>query len=75
MDKILEKDSSFHDKQGTTDRDQFLFFRRFLLVLKKFSFWQDNYTRDYNSIKFSDFAASQILKILNLNLFGNIPCL
>ena len=36
--KIFETNSSFHLKYSTTGKVQFLFFRRFLLVLTKFSF-------------------------------------
>ena len=36
--KIFEINSSFHVKQHTTGKVQFLFFWRFLLVLTKFSF-------------------------------------
>ena len=41
MDKTLETDSSFHAKQGTTGKLQFLFFKSFLLVLKKTLFWEE----------------------------------
>ena len=40
MDEILETNSSFHVKQRSTERVQFLFFGTFLLVLTKFSFWE-----------------------------------
>ena len=40
MDKIFETNFSFYVKQGTTGKIQFLFFRNFLLVLKRFSFWE-----------------------------------
>ena len=36
----LETYSSFHEKQCTAGKTQFLFFNSFLLVLTKFSFWQ-----------------------------------
>ena len=36
--KIFETNSSFHVKQRTTAKIQFLSFGRFLLVLTKFSF-------------------------------------
>ena len=39
--KIFEKNSSFHVKQGTTGKVQFLFSRSLLLVLTKFSFWEE----------------------------------
>ena len=38
MDKIFETISSFHVKQHTTGKVQFLLFSSFLLVLTKFSF-------------------------------------
>ena len=34
--------SSFHVKQHTTGKVQFMFFRRFLLVLTKFSFQEED---------------------------------
>ena len=34
--KIFETNSDFHVKQGTKGKGQFLFFRRFLLVLTSF---------------------------------------
>ena len=37
MEKIFETDSSFHLKQPTKEKVQFLFFRRFFIVLTKFS--------------------------------------
>ena len=40
MDEILETNSSFHVKQRSTERVQFLFLGTFLLVLTKFSFWE-----------------------------------
>ena len=51
-DKIFEKNSSFHVKQRTTGKLQFLFSRRLLLVLTKFSFWEENWPLGYTSIKF-----------------------
>ena len=35
IQNLFESDSSFHVKEGTSRRFQFLFFGRFLLVLKK----------------------------------------
>ena len=48
MDKKFETNSSFHVKQRTTGKVQFLSFRSFLLVLKKFSFWEE--AMGYNSM-------------------------
>ena len=53
--KILETNSSFCVKQGTTGKVQFLFFSSFLLILTKFSFWEKNLALGYNSTKFKDF--------------------
>ena len=55
MDKILVTNSSFHVKQCTTEKKQFLFFNSCLLVLTKFSFWKKDWTLGYNSMKFLDF--------------------
>ena len=69
MKKIFEIGSSFHMKWGNAGRVQFLFFKGFLLVLKKYSFgWQ----LGCNSIKFWDFPdISYFPTFLYLNLFGN----
>ena len=48
IDKIFETNPSFHVKSGTTGKVQFVFFKRFMLVKTKFSFWEEG----YNSIKF-----------------------
>ena len=50
--KIFETKSSFHMKQCTTEKVQFLFFKSFLLVSTKFSFWQENWALGYHSMKF-----------------------
>ena len=41
--KLFETNSSFHMKSHTTGKVQFLFFRRFLLILTKFSFPEEDY--------------------------------
>ena len=51
-DKIFEKNSSFHVKQRTTRKNQFLFSRSLLLVLAKFSFWEEDWALGYDSMKF-----------------------
>ena len=53
--KIFETNSSFHVKQCTTGKVQFLFFSSFLLVLTKFSFWEEDWALGYNSMIFWDF--------------------
>ena len=40
--KIFETNSSFHVKQHTVEKAQFLFLRIFLLVLTKFSFQEED---------------------------------
>ena len=40
-DKIFETSSSFHLKWRTMGKVQFAFFRRFLLVVAKVSFWEE----------------------------------
>ena len=41
--RIFEANSSFHVKQHTTGKVQFLFCNSFLLVLAKFSFWKEDW--------------------------------
>ena len=50
--KIFVTNSSFHVKQRTTGKVQFLFFSSFLLVLTKCSFWEEDWALGYNSMKF-----------------------
>ena len=50
--KIFETNSSFHVKQRTTGKVQSLFLSSFLLVLTKFSFWEEEWALGYNSIIF-----------------------
>ena len=50
--KVLETNSSFHVKERTTGKVQFLFFREFLLLLTKFSFWEEDRGLGNNSVKF-----------------------
>ena len=52
IDKILETNSSFYVKQRTTGKVQIRFFSRFLLTLTKFSFWQEDWARCNNCMKF-----------------------
>ena len=51
-DKIFEKNSSFHVKWRTTGKVQFLFSRSLLLVLTKFSIWEEDWPLGYTSMKF-----------------------
>ena len=53
--KILETNSSFHVKWGTTGKVYFLFFKSFLLALTKFSFWQEDWALGYHSMNFRHF--------------------
>ena len=41
--KILETNSSFYVEQCITGKVQFLFFSSFLLILTKFSFWEEDW--------------------------------
>ena len=72
----FEASSSFHVKYGSMGKVQFLFFKMLLLVLKKLSFWEENWTQSYNSMKLWDFPDI----FWSLKLFGNscgnsyIPC-
>ena len=65
-DKIFEKSSSFHVKQLTAEKFNFCF-QGVLLVLTKFSFWEEDWTLGYNSMQFwhyselSWFPKNQIL--------------
>ena len=73
MDKIFEGNSRYCMKQSTMGRKiQFLFFRSFLLVLKKKSFWEEDWALGYNSMKFCVFPdISSFPMILGLKLLGN----
>ena len=51
-DKIFETNSSFHVKQHTAGKIQFLFLRVFLPVLAKLSFWAGDWALGYNSLNF-----------------------
>ena len=51
-DKIFENNCTFHVKQRTTEKVQFLFSGSFLLVLTKFSFWEKDWALHYTSMKF-----------------------
>ena len=50
--RIFKTKSSFHVKQRTTGKVQLPFFSSFLLVLIKFSFWEEDWALGYNSMKF-----------------------
>ena len=53
--KNIEINSSFHVKSGTTGKVQFLFFKSLMLVLTKFSFWEEEWALGYSSMEFWDF--------------------
>ena len=50
--KIFETNSSFHIKNRTTGKAQFLFFSSFLLVLTNFLFSEKDRALEDNSMKF-----------------------
>ena len=52
VDKIFEKTLVFIVNWRTTRKNQFLFSRNLLLVLTKFSFWEEHWAPGYNSMKF-----------------------
>ena len=56
MDKIFEKNSSFHLKERTTAKISFLLFSSFLLLSTKFLFWEEDWALGYNYMMFRDFA-------------------
>ena len=67
-----------HVKQRTTGKVQFLVSSTFLLVLTKFSFWEEDLALGYTSITFWHFLnIFWFAKTLSLKSFGNsyIPCL
>ena len=82
MYKIFETNCSFHVKDPTTGKVQFLFFRTFLPISTKSSFWEEDWALGYNSMKFWYFLGISFFpKIRNLTLFVNskdnlyMPCL
>ena len=52
MDKIFEKNSSFHLKERTTAKISFLLFSSFLLLSTKFLFWEEDWALGYNYVMF-----------------------
>ena len=50
--KIFETNSRFHVKKRDMEKVFFVFFRSFLLVLTKFSFWQEDWALAYHSMTF-----------------------
>ena len=76
MEGGFEASSSFHVKYGSMGKVQFLFFKMLLLVLKKLSFWAENWAQSYNSMKLWDFPDIFWSLKLFRNSCGNsyIPC-
>ena len=54
--KVSETNSSIHVKWCTTGKVEFLFFKSFLLVLTKLSFWQGVMALRHHSMKFRQFT-------------------
>ena len=48
---VLQPFTKYHVKQRTTRKVQFLFFSSFLQILTKFTFWEEDWALDYNSMK------------------------
>ena len=61
IDKIFEKNLGFHVRYCSREKVQNLLFSNFLLVLIIFSFWEEDWALDYNSIEFWDFVRSNIV--------------
>ena len=61
IDRIFETKSTCHVKQRTTGKFKFPFFTSFLLVLTKFSFWEEDWALGYNSMKFWNFSVISYL--------------
>ena len=53
--KKSETETSFHVKKRKTAKIQFLFFKSFLLVLTKLSFWQGDWGLGYHYVTFRKF--------------------
>ena len=53
--KIFETNSIFQVKEPTTEKFSFLFFKSFILVSTKLSFWQEDWALGYDSMKFRHF--------------------
>ena len=64
IDKIFEKNLRFHVKCCSRGKVQCLVFSNFLLLLTIFSFWEEDWTLDYNSMEFSDFLKSYVVRQL-----------
>ena len=75
--KISETNSSFHVKERTAGKVQCPFFMSFWLVLKKFSFWQEDCALLYNSSKLWNFPnfLRKILRSWVVRQLLRIPCL
>ena len=52
IDKIFDKNLGFHVKYCSRGKVQYLVFSNFLLVLAIFSFWEEDWTLDHNSMEF-----------------------
>ena len=52
IDKIFQKNLTFHVKYCSRGKVQFLVFSNFLLALTIFSFWEEDWALDYYSMEF-----------------------
>ena len=72
IEKIFQTTSGSHVQLRTRGNALFPFFKRFLLVLTKFSFWKKDWTLGYYSLKLKHFPdISQFPKIQSLKSFSN----
>ena len=82
--KCLQRQSSSKYRRQTLvllwnsalqEKFNFYFSTVFLLVLRKFSFWEEDSAIGYNSIKWWDFSnIAYFRKVLSLKSFGNSWC-
>ena len=52
IEKMFEENLRFHVKYCSRGKVEYLDFSNFLLVLTIFSFWEKDWTLDYNSMEF-----------------------
>ena len=71
--KITGANSTFLMKERTVGKDECLFFKIFLLVLTKLSFWEGDWALGYHSLKLRQFPdISKFPMILSVNSFSNL---
>ena len=61
IDKIFEKNLRFHVKYCSRGKVQYLVLSNSLLLLTIYTFWEEDWTLDYNYTEFWDFLKSYIV--------------